>query len=113
MTEDRPERIQLRRTRGWKMPPNTVKVDRTSVWGNPYKLADVDGDPARAVSAFRSWLMTDPRRLAAVAALAGNNLACWCALDAPCHADVLLELANADAVDGTPDAELCPGRTTY
>lgn len=26
--------------------------------------------------------------------LAGKNLACWCALDAPCHADVLLELAN-------------------
>ena len=26
--------------------------------------------------------------------LAGKNLACWCALDAPCHADVLLELAT-------------------
>ena len=26
--------------------------------------------------------------------LAGKNLACWCALDEPCHADVLLEIAN-------------------
>ncbi|HEX5183627.1 MAG TPA: DUF4326 domain-containing protein [Allosphingosinicella sp.] len=26
--------------------------------------------------------------------LRGKNLACWCRLDAPCHADVLLELAN-------------------
>jgi len=28
--------------------------------------------------------------------LRGKNLACWCALDQPCHADVLLELANQD-----------------
>lgn len=30
----------------------------------------------------------------ALAELAGRNLACWCPLDQPCHADVLLELAN-------------------
>ena len=30
-----------------------------------------------------------------LAALRGRDLACWCALDQPCHADVLLELANA------------------
>jgi len=28
------------------------------------------------------------------ACLRGKNLACWCALDQPCHADVLLEMAN-------------------
>lgn len=27
--------------------------------------------------------------------LRGKDLSCWCALDQPCHADVLLELANA------------------
>jgi len=27
--------------------------------------------------------------------LRGHDLACWCPLDQPCHADVLLELANA------------------
>ena len=26
--------------------------------------------------------------------LAGKNLACWCPLSQPCHADVLLEIAN-------------------
>ena len=28
--------------------------------------------------------------------LAGKNLACWCPLDQPCHADVLLEIANRE-----------------
>jgi hypothetical protein len=26
--------------------------------------------------------------------LKGKDLACWCRLDQPCHADVLLEIAN-------------------
>jgi hypothetical protein len=30
------------------------------------------------------------------AELRGKNLACWCPLDQPCHADVLLEIANAE-----------------
>lgn len=34
---------------------------------------------------------------ASLAQLRGHDLACWCPLDAPCHADVLLELANAEA----------------
>lgn len=29
--------------------------------------------------------------------IAGLDLACWCPLDQPCHADVLLELANGGA----------------
>jgi hypothetical protein len=33
--------------------------------------------------------------------LAGYDLACWCPLDQPCHADVLLELANADDTEAT------------
>jgi hypothetical protein len=35
-------------------------------------------------------------RYALVASLAGRDLACWCPLDQPCHADVLIELANPD-----------------
>lgn len=31
-----PQRIQLGRTAGWRMPENTVKVDRTTFWGNPW-----------------------------------------------------------------------------
>jgi hypothetical protein len=36
------------------------------------------------------------RLVASIPDLRGKNLACWCPLDAPCHADVLLELANRD-----------------
>lgn len=33
-----------------------------------------------------------------IAELTGRDLACWCPLDRPCHADVLLELANPTSV---------------
>mgnify|MGYP006332949639 CR=1 FL=1 len=33
-----PERIQLRRTKGWRLPEGVVKVDRTTKYGNPFKL---------------------------------------------------------------------------
>jgi hypothetical protein len=50
-----------------------------------------------AVDAYRAWI-NQPRQEAlrekAGAVLRGRNLACWCPLDQPCHADVLLELAN-------------------
>lgn len=102
----RPVRVQLRRTKGWQMPPNTVKVDRSTRWGNPYRL-HTDGYPmtpqvavdlfSRLLAEQRGWVMcgwltdlADVRR-----ELRGKDLACWCPLDAPCHADVLLELANA------------------
>ncbi len=29
-----PERILLRRTKGWRMPEGAVKVDRSTKWGN-------------------------------------------------------------------------------
>jgi hypothetical protein len=96
-----PQRIQLRRTKGWRMPPNTTKVDRSTRWGNPY--SHQLGGRAAAVERFRkpvlpagfwSWggersTIDDVRR-----ELVGKNLACWCPLDEPCHADVLLEIAN-------------------
>lgn len=100
-----PERIQLRRTKGWKMPENTVKVDRSTRWGNPFRIGD-DGVPTaeRAVKLFYK-LCADPDINASHEFfvftigrlrldLGGKNLACWCPLDEPCHADVLLELAN-------------------
>ena len=94
-TENKPIRVQLSRKRGWRMPPNTVKVCRPSRWGNPFKADWPEGgkDRAWAVSAFRGALtpevIEDARR-----ELAGKNLACWCPLDQPCHADVLLDVAN-------------------
>lgn len=38
----------------------------------------------------------DPEFAAAVEELRGHDLACWCPLDRPCHADILLALANRE-----------------
>lgn len=84
-----PERIQLKRAKGWKMPPNTVKVSRPGKWGNPFTFAN----SGSVHPAIRFACEVAP--LLDVTPLRGKNLACFCSLDQPCHADVLLELANA------------------
>ena len=116
LTENTPRRIQRRRIKGWKMPPNTVYVGRRSKWGNPFRWTyyrDRGGyrpDIARRIvtEVFRDCLAgnDEPRNpdyrnrinwiRDHIAELRGKNLACWCPLDQPCHADVLLEIANAD-----------------
>jgi hypothetical protein len=103
----KPQRIQLSRRKGWRKPANTVVVARPSRWGNPYKVAPAFESqgcrisaitPQIAVQLFReNWerrLRQWPSARTSLEALRGKNLACWCALDRPCHADVLLELAN-------------------
>lgn len=134
-----PHRVQLKRTKGWRLPPNTVVVSRPSRWGNWYVVAtpfdiypntryttdktsllvaQVDkrgrftgsrwgGFTAKseatafAVDLYRrsliaTYLLPDGAldREFYLGELRGKNLACWCPLDQPCHADVLLELAN-------------------
>ena len=94
----KPERIQLKRTKGWKMPPNTVKVTRPSRWGNPFKVGVVSEygdvpDAETAVMFYRAWIDKGLQR-AAMFEIRGKNLACWCKPGEPCHADVLLEIAN-------------------
>lgn len=99
-----PVRVQLSRKKGWRMPENTVKVDRTTVFGNPYTIDDMGRHDS--VEAFKSWaggpLWEDPnmradqiKLRARIEGLRGKNVACWCRLDQTCHGDVLLELANA------------------
>lgn len=113
-----PQRIQLSRAKGWRMPAGAVKVDRSTRWGNPFTVAQCReaGFPgsdeqlaARCVEAFRVWLgpmwrnnWDGPESEAARAKilnnirdLRGKDLACWCKPGSPCHADVLLEIANA------------------
>lgn len=102
-----PIRIQLSRRKGWRMPANTVKVDRSTPWGNPF-VVGAHGTRERCVqlyaylmagyvcvannmdaqNAARDYVAKHRRKLR------GKNLACWCPLGAPCHADVLLEIAN-------------------
>lgn len=117
-----PERIQMTRQKPWRAEfPDAVIVARPTKWGNPFRIGDAltggsvaDGD--HAVNLFTNWLTnhvdTEGRYIhgrtdyhGAEAAnrpaideireeLAGRDLACWCPLDQPCHADVLLEIAN-------------------
>lgn len=92
-----PERIQRKRVKGWKMPANTVSVTRPSKFGNPWIVERFSTcgchDARDAVRLFRKH----EAHLAPLAAaeLRGKNLACFCPLGQPCHADVLLEWANA------------------
>jgi len=99
----KPKRIQRKRTKGWRMPPNTVYVGRPSKWGNPFRV----GEPPfefggikivtikGVIRAYRAYvngrLYFNSHYLDE---LKGKNLACWCPLDKPCHANVLLEIAN-------------------
>jgi hypothetical protein len=102
-----PERIRLRRAKGWRKPEGTVTVARPSAWGNPFRLgATVRGDDDvevtldrdTMIALYRRWLAESPELVAkARAELAGHDLACWCPLEEPCHADVLLRVAAGDA----------------
>lgn len=139
-----PERIQLSRRKGWRMPGNTVSVARPGMHGNPYIvrfdpdwngvrinaltmqpiiengpwLCEIPKGPKAHPEAVGGWWFADKRDAAVKAvalfrlratelligepirerlpSLRGKNLACWCKLGEPCHADVLLELANAE-----------------
>jgi hypothetical protein len=123
MPKQKPERIQRKRTKGWKMPPNTIYVGRPSIYGNPWtiqkciasKLFGPELAHQICVDEFAAWLegikspndeqlgvwnhpaMIEKRAkiLASLPELRGKNLACWCKPGQPCHADVLLKLANS------------------
>lgn len=115
-----PERIQRKRTKGWKMPRNAVYVGRPTIFGNPVVVNErctaknaarqyrkmlrvsqpalakmiVHEDHSPAVLAGIGMILWREKLRASLPKLRGKNLACWCPLDQPCHADVLLELAN-------------------
>ena len=106
-----PVRIQRSRAKGARLTaPNKlpiVCVSRPSRWGNPFSATLAAAKPARkpkvraeSVLRFRGALLADDGSLPFTIEqvrqdLRGKNLACWCPLDQPCHADVLLQVANA------------------
>lgn len=91
-----PTRIQLRRTKGWRKPADALFVARPTRWGNPFRVG-VHGSRAECVELYRAALETGELGFTSrdvQQALAGRDLACWCPTAEPCHADVLLEIAN-------------------
>lgn len=112
-----PKRIQLRRTKGWRKPAGCVSVGRGTRWGNPFKLdGTIDVRYVRAdLREVASAQKPTPRTQSDAAAgftlallrgdlsftlddikreLRGKDLACWCGAESPCHAEVLLSIAN-------------------
>lgn len=88
---DPPKRIQRKRAPGWRAPDGAVYVGRPTRWGNPF----VGGDAEELVEAYRRSFRDRPNLVELVRAeLAGRDLMCWCPESQPCHADVLIELAN-------------------
>jgi hypothetical protein len=117
-----PQRIQRKRTAGWRMPEGAVYVGRPTKWGNPYRIEDLRTNlrglgetmPTEELREFvvemfredltygpdsRYWWYGPHMQIIAIKGalqsgeLRGKDLACWCPLDQPCHADVLLSLA--------------------
>jgi hypothetical protein len=119
-----PVRVQLSRAKGWRLPPNTLVVSRPTRHGNPFRvvpwgkswgvlrafrLGSTDatlmgfgaGDlfptaaeaRQRAVDLYREAVEAGQVPIDCEA-LRGKNLACWCPLDQPCHADVQLFRSN-------------------
>ena len=102
------KRIQRKRTACWRMPENTVYVGRPSKWGNPWPVTPPSKRSvgvgqefyySRAVEAFRFWIQDEEQsnlRDEIHQELKGKDLSCWCSEGMPCHADVLIQIANEE-----------------
>ena len=93
----KPKRIQRSRAKGWKMPANAIYVGRPTVWENPYVVGSelMNGETLtaeKAVELYEQHLADNFNERDIRHCLRGKDLACWCALDQPCHADVLLRI---------------------
>ena len=81
-------------------PADAVYVGRPSRWGNPFEIGK-DGTREEVVAKYLDYAKMRMRQAPDdiysefVKELRGKDLVCWCA-PAPCHADVLLILANGD-----------------
>ncbi|MEV4416143.1 DUF4326 domain-containing protein [Catellatospora sp. NPDC049609] len=117
-----PGRVQRLRTRGSRLPDTAIYVGRPGPWGNPWTVrrdgaewlvvhawepaigggfATPDAAVRAAIQLYRAHLDARPELVARIRTeLAGRLLACWCAPGEPCHADVLLEIANPTATGG-------------
>jgi len=87
-------RFQRSRKRGAHLPEHVVVVTRPTRWGNPHPL---ELGRAEAVRRYREDLLAGRLEVTVDDVkheLRGRDVACYCPLDGPCHADVLLAIAN-------------------
>lgn len=96
MTDAAPRRVRREHFRS-RIPTGARLVTRPSRWANPFRCPPLSR--AQAVALFRGLLAVDSTGLVEEIRreLRGHDLACYCPLDGPCHADVLLEVANSGA----------------
>ena len=100
-----PQRYQLSRKRGWRLPPNTISVARPGKYGNPHRMRDRSpAERLRVIQEYSSDLKVglleyteDQLELE----LRGLNVACYCRTGEECHGDVILEVANRSAGGNT------------
>jgi len=87
-------KVYNRKHRG-ESPAGAVYVGRPTFWGNPY-IVGKDGTREEVVAKYRQLFDGNPRLQGmARQELRGKDLVCWCA-PAPCHGDILLEIANGE-----------------
>ncbi len=77
------------------VPAEAKYVGRPSKFGNPF-IVGKHGTQEQCVSLYRDWVYTKPELMKLIKhELQGQDLVCWCA-PLPCHADVLMEIANGN-----------------
>jgi hypothetical protein len=89
---------------GGKVNRNGIKMPQ-SKWANPFRVGRDGAAIEEVIAEYRDHLLASPRLMAELHELRDRDLACWCSgpdgygkdKRAPCHADVLLELANGEA----------------
>ena len=87
--------VNMKRDRGARSRPGSVYIGRPSKWGNPFVIGQ-DGTREQVIEKYREYLRRTPALLGAInRELSGKELVCFCA-PAPCHGDVLAEIANRD-----------------
>lgn len=119
-------RVQLHRTRGWRLPAGVQVCSRPGKYGNPLTMYH---DQSAAAEWFDIGLgmrrgntlpkghslWRYPSDLEITHELRGVDLACWCPPDGPCHVDTLLEVANAMCAQPgcTYPITICPETKPY
>ncbi len=88
---------RIQRKRIGRSPPGVIYVGRPTKWGNPYVVNPLHEGAGLAVAMYREALLSGRLRVSVDDVrreLRGRRLSCWCPVDLPCHADVLLDIAN-------------------